>query len=84
MKKFIFVLCEGHRQFESWCRENSVNPNKHDIRYLRDPMQLRGLEDFVIFKWGTYYKLPMQFLDEVEMMEKLIEDRKPPKAQNDH
>ena len=52
----IFVLCQDYHQYISFCRENNLNSKDRRIRYLDRLELLRGLNDFKIIYYGTYYR----------------------------
>ncbi len=73
----IFVLCENNRQFESFCQESKIKPLRDNVRFLYDFQPLIGMNDFLIIRYGTWYKLPDELLSAIEEYEKRRDALKP-------
>lgn len=46
-----------------------------NIKYISSPRDLRGLREFEIIKYGTYYY--RSDLDEIDLLERMVKESKP-------
>ncbi len=53
---FKVVIAGNRRQFLRWCETEGIDAYSHNIRYIAEPDQLRGLRNYTVERVGTWFE----------------------------